>query len=627
MNIPSLKYLWHKMLDGFLRFPLTIVSSAIGCAVAIYLTEKEFNSVNILPYVNVLLTCVMGIPLFFCVSILTRHYQFDRVKTTLAWIISILFLGLIFYSLPSTESTHNTSVPYIRYVIYNLAIHLLVSFIPFLTKGHVNGFWNYNLHLFIRFLTSLVYSGFLYTGLCMALLSLNLLFNIDIDEKLYFELYILVQGLFNTWFFVSGVDADFSQLDTDRSYPLGLKIFTQYILMPLLVLYLIILYGYGFKIIVSWDWPKGIVAYLISCVAVLGIFNLLLMYPYSKIEAANYWIKRFSKVYYYTLIPLILLLFIAIYLRIGDYGITVNRYILVLLGIWLSIVTVYFISGRENIKFIPISLTLVLVITSFGPWGIFSWSERSQVNRLKKYLEENGILENGKIINEITWIPDSTLNSSTGMHKPSYIQLPDSIHNEIISIVQYLDDYHGFKQIRPWYKQNVDSLMSIHEQNLTYTPDEGNKYLEIANLDPYYQYPNEYLYFHFSRNTKEWIDTKNYDKMLLVECSIYDNQSCVSDYHENNTVNNQVIVNSDTTIPLKIVLETDTLNISMTDLLLELMHKHEEKQYNLPISTMMLDYQQDNHDLKIIFNQIRLNGDQESIQLNQLDFILLYRYL
>ena len=124
-----------------------------------------------------------------------------------------------------------------------------------------------------------MYSGFLYVGLILALSALKLLFDIEIHEELYLEFYIVIIGLFNTWFFVSGIPSNLEELENVNEYPKGLKIFAQYVLLPLLVLYLIILYAYGAKILIFWDWPKGIVSYLISCVSVLGILTVLLFYP------------------------------------------------------------------------------------------------------------------------------------------------------------------------------------------------------------------------------------------------------------------------------------------------------------------------------------------------------------
>jgi hypothetical protein len=110
---------------------------------------------------------------------------------------------------------------------------------------------------------------------------------------------------------------DFDELDNVEYYPFGLKVFSQYILLPLLLLYLIILYIYGGKIITLWDWPKGVVSWLIVAVSVIGIFTLLLIYPYGQKEE-NSWIKKITKVYYFLVIPLVVLLFLAISIRLAE---------------------------------------------------------------------------------------------------------------------------------------------------------------------------------------------------------------------------------------------------------------------------------------------------------------------
>src|SRR5690606_30297990 len=154
-------------------------------------------------------------------------------------------LASLYYSLPGQDMTHNTSLPYIRYAIYNACVHLLIAFIPFLSSTGTRGFWNYNIRLFIRILTSLFYSAILFIGISLALLALHLLFDIDFDEKIYLQIFIMVIGLFNTWFFLAGVPEDIDQMEEINRFPKPLKVFAQYILLPLLALYLLILYGYG----------------------------------------------------------------------------------------------------------------------------------------------------------------------------------------------------------------------------------------------------------------------------------------------------------------------------------------------------------------------------------------------
>ena len=447
MKLPSIQYLFKNAKNSFVRFPLTILSSLAAVVIGIYLTECHKSIDNIFPYINIILTSSLGISLFFCATIISNKKKFDKKNNLLIHAFAALILVAIYLTLPSKESTHNTTLPYIKYALYSITSHLLVSFIPFAFTQQLNGFWQYNKTLFIRFLTSTLYSGFIYVGLILALSALNLLFDIKIHNELYFDIWITVAGFFNTWFFVSGIPQDLDELEINNEYPSGLKTFSQYVLLPLLALYLIILYAYGSKILMLWDWPKGIVTYLIICVSVLGILTFLLLYPYGN-QNENSWIKKSSKAYYFALIPLLFILYIAIFMRIDDYGITINRYIILILGVWLTILCLYTAIGKTNIKFIPTSLALIAILISFGPWGMFSVSEKSQVKRLEKILTQSKVLVKGKVQNE-TILGKENITNQYGIDKFANEKLlSDSLHNEVKSILDYLDDHHGFSLIR-----------------------------------------------------------------------------------------------------------------------------------------------------------------------------------
>jgi hypothetical protein len=491
MRFISLEHLWRRSWAALLRFPLSILSAAIGVTVAIYLIEMEGKVGNVLPYINLLLAAALGIPLFSCAAILSERWDGALVKWGSA-LAAMVLLVLIYLSLPGTDETHNTTIPYVRYGLFNVIVHLLVSFAPFVRVRQLNGFWNYNKGLFIRIVTAGLYSGVLFAGLALAIVALNELFDMDIDEKRFPELFIIIMGVFNTWFFVAGIPKDLDALEEVREYPNGLKVFTQYILLPLLLLYLVILYGYGTKILLAWDWPRGIVAYMISCIAVLGIFTLLLIHPYGG-QQGNGWIRKVGLGYYWALFPLIGLLFIAIWLRLDDYGITVNRYAVVVLGIWLTVVAVYFAVMRgENIKLIPVTLALMLGLTSFGPWGMFAVGERSQVGRLEQLLTSAGILKDGKVQQEAQWKLDEKEGLVADSLHANNTLLADSLNNEVISILNYLDNHHGFAAIRPWFDQDMDSLITLAEKKNT-NVNEARIYMQTMGLS--YEYRSREMEF------------------------------------------------------------------------------------------------------------------------------------
>jgi len=534
MKLPSIHYLFSQAKNSAVRFPLTLITSFIAVCIGIYLIEFEKDAINLFPFINAMLCAALGIPLFFCINVFTQKLKLAQSKSIIIKVGGVIIIGLLYFTLPNSEETANTSLPYIRYVIYNLSLHLLVSFAPYIKGREFNGFWQYNRILFTRFILSLVYSGFLYTGIALAMGAMQLLFDVKIQGETYGELFIFIGGFFNTWFFISGMPDDFDELEKIEHYPFGLKVFSQYILLPLLLLYLVILYMYGAKIIALWDWPKGVVSWLIVAVSVLGIFTFLLIHPYGQ-KDENSWIKKFTKVFYFIVVPLVILLFLAISIRLSDYGITINRYIILLLGVWLTLVSGYFIIGKNNIKFIPISLCIMMLLMSFGPWSMFSVSERSQANRLEQILTQHNILKAGKIENEQELSIDSTFYHQK-LDFPNQKLITDSVANEIKSIIDYLDDHHGFNSIKNWYTQDFDNeIESYNKTKKRWSRiNEAEIYMKAMGLEYRYYYVNsENDYFSYSTPYYRQItNIKGYDYMLDIDYYYYTENN----YNENNKI-------------------------------------------------------------------------------------------
>ncbi|WP_010136072.1 DUF4153 domain-containing protein [Ochrovirga pacifica] len=531
----SFSHVVHRAKTSLFRFPWVIASAFCGVLIALYLVAYQDTLAIELSYINALLTFALGVPLYFCTTIFIEQQQKSNTFNYLTQGFATVLLVGIYLSLPNSLESHNLHISYIRYGIYNAIVHLLVAYVPYLKNKHLNGFWNYNKSLFLRLCTAVLYSLVLYIGISIAYAAVDSLFQVDINSELYFETFIVIIGLFNTWFFVAGVPKNLNALEAVTEYPKGLKIFSQYVLLSLLLLYLVILYAYGFKITLLQSWPKGWITYLVSGVSILGFFTVLLLYPYAKIKE-NSWIAKFTKVFYILLLPLSIMMILAIQVRVSAYGITIKRYASYTLALWIVLVCVYFLFQKDNIKFIPISLSILLLASSFGTWSMFAVSETSQVDRLEKLLKKQGILTNGKINNEVVWdvskLPKWEFKNPN--HKPK--TLPDSIQNQVKSILDYLDDYHGMEKIRPWFTQNLDSLYLVsQEKNKSRFPNEAKIYMQSMGLEyrkiytrnssqKYYYYRSKkdrltktngatYLYnFTFHKNTQaQTIHTANTD--------------------------------------------------------------------------------------------------------------------
>ncbi len=462
MKFPSLSHLQDEAFDSAKRFPLSLLSAILGTLLAIYLTEVERFEENI-HLLNLVLTFALGIALFLCIDLFAEKHNLSPLKRRLGWLGGLLVLGLIYLSFPTENAPSNTRVPYIRYTVYFLALHLMVAFLPFLGKSETAAnFWNFNKNHFIRLVIALFFTNVISTGISLALAAVNELFTANIQPQTFAQMFILSLGIFNTWYFLADVPKNFEEEIKANAYPKGLKIFTQFILIPLLLIYLTILYFYGGKIILLWDWPEGIVSYMIIAISVLGIFTNLLLFPIQDQKESS-WIKTFYKAFYFLLLPLVVLLFIAIGIRIGDYGLTVNRYVITLMGIWLSFISIYFILGFKNIKTIPISLCIAMILSSFGPWGMFSMSGRNQLARLESLLTKTEILQENKIQNEVKWTVNEKGKILPSLQKPSK-SIPQENLDEINSIIQYLDSYHGMSSVLPWFEQDLKAILNEAEE-------------------------------------------------------------------------------------------------------------------------------------------------------------------
>lgn len=385
----------QKAKDVVFRYPLVLLMSMLMAACMIYLVgtdysiEEEFHFL----IVKLIILSSLGISLMFALKILSQ-----RIGKGFLWeILGLIFLFGFYFILPANEDDFTEVYAFLLIPVYILS-HLLVAFVAFIRKkDSEKNFWQFNKNLFVNFFLTLVFTGVLCGGVELAILAVDQLFNMDFDYKVYAIAYYFLAIFGSTFIFLLFNETGLLFLEKEGDYPVVLKFFTQFVLIPLLFIYVIILYFYSAKILINWELPRGWVSYLVLAYSVVGILALLLVHPLKE-NTAKSWVKIFSKVFYFTLIPLAFLLFTAIFTRVLEYGYTEPRYFVLLLAVWISAVILYFIFSRKpGIKFIPISLFLFgLFALVFPYFNAFSVAKRSQKNQVEKVLAENNLLTEGK---------------------------------------------------------------------------------------------------------------------------------------------------------------------------------------------------------------------------------------
>ncbi|MCB2230431.1 DUF4153 domain-containing protein [bacterium] len=491
-RFPSYQHVAGSAAATLKRFPLTLLAAVVASAAAVALIESDGGEHASL--INrILSTAALGIPLFIALTAFAERL-FNRYSRRLLFQLGGVVLLMIYYiSLPDDPFDLYTDT--LRFVLLFAGLHFLVAFVPYIGGAQIQGFWQYNKSLFLRILISALYTGVLYVGLAIALAALDYLFGVDINEDYYAKMWMIMVGCFNTIFFLAGFPRDLPALNGEMSYPKGLKIFTQFVLLPLVALYFIILFAYELKIIVQWELPKGWVSQLVLWYAVVGTLSLLLLHPLREI-AENKWIKTFMTWFFRALVPLIVLLFFAILTRIADYGITANRYLVVALAIGLAVVTLYFMFARaKDIRIIPIVLAVLAFVAAYGPWSAFSISESSQKSRLEEILERNDMLVDGHMV------------AADG-------ELSFEDRREMSSIIDYLNDWHGIDALSPYLSDSM--LLALDTLPKYSRSTEVVAMLGFQYVAPW-RTPEEGAYY--SLNTADWGSLKvdGFDYMIRLQ--------------------------------------------------------------------------------------------------------------
>ncbi len=385
-QLPSLIHILNVIRATFLRFPLTVLLAVLTSVSFTILIHADVFEAH--PMGRVALVAMLGISLSFAVQLRAEYAGWTGGKRWLAILLPIALLIAYGATLPSgVELIANDSYHFYRFAMLFITSHLIVAFLPMHAK-----FWRFNQSLFLRILLGALYSLVLQLALSIAIVSLDTLFNLNISPKTYGYMLVWVAFTFNTLFFLSGVPTR-DELEAPAAFPTGLKVFSQYLLIPIVLLYGLILYAYLGKIIFQWSWPEGWVTWLVICYSIVGIFAFLLVHPLLD-DSENPWVRLFSKFYYPALLPLSVLQMLAVWERISAYGITENRYLAFVTGLWLiSVIVVLIRSRARHIRYIPISLAVVILVIMVGPWGMFSVSKSSQKAQLVQVLTDAGISE------------------------------------------------------------------------------------------------------------------------------------------------------------------------------------------------------------------------------------------
>jgi hypothetical protein len=388
MRFPSIVTLAERGRDVFRRFPWTMSAGVVAAAAAITATTEAGDP----PWARIAMVAGLALPLTISLTLLAEERGWTRGRAAAVNLGGLALLILIYFLWPGPERKHEA----IRYFQLSAGLHLLVATLPFVGYPETTAFWQYNRRLFQAILRAALFSVVLFVGLAIALGALDKLFGVDVPSKLYGRLYIIIAFVVNTAIFLADVPRGLRELAGDTSYPRVLKVFSQYILTPIVFTYLILLLAYLVKIIAGGEWPSGWIGWLVTSVAVAGLLGFLLVHPLRD-DPSESWIRTYTRWLFIGLIPAAVMLLVAFWKRVLPYGLTELRLLGLLLGFWLLVIAVsYTLRQRAGIRRIPVTLAVLLLLTIYGPFSLTGLSVSSQGRRFQKLVAGHTGRETGR---------------------------------------------------------------------------------------------------------------------------------------------------------------------------------------------------------------------------------------
>ena len=452
INIENLQ---KVLIETFVRFPLSfLISTAVLVlfVTRIALEDLPQNIENI--FDKSLFTLVLTFFFSIGIYLFGESKKLEKLKQWSYQLISVVF-GISFYSFFEENLFENFSAETAVYIAITfvgiLSFVFIAPFILKILKKEVlqKEFYICSYHLIIKTLMSMIVGlasmilGFIGLWAIFELFELKFL---D-EENIYSYWASFTLSFFAPVFFLANIPNIKinikERIEDNKFYAFLIK----YVGLPAITLYFVILYAYTIKVLFNFsDWPQGKITWMVIGFSFFGYLIYFATYIFKeKFKPA----EIFRKIFTPAVLPQIAMLFYAIFLRINQYDFTINRYLVVVFGIWLLGLSLYYvISKRKFLGVIFYSLLFTTIFISIGPWSVYVFPENRQKSKLVENLIQANILQDDKIV-----------------PLKKYEDIEDELSGKIYGSIDYLCDFHGCETVGNIFSKEISEIKTKHKKD------------------------------------------------------------------------------------------------------------------------------------------------------------------
>jgi len=595
----SFELIGEKLQTAVKRFPLTVAAVlTLAGFIFVQIHSRENNYVDQRVW--------YFLPLGILASLAFYLFAENRIRCILKNILNAVIVGLLaLYAFTLQKPVVEAEI--IRSVMLGVSFTLAIFFAPYITGKNQLKFWDYLQETFFQLVMAFFFGAVFMAGLSLALVSLDQLFGVNIPDRYYGYLATTCFAVFSPLYFLSSVSKENPTEEmAEISFPHFLKILGLYILLPILGVYLVILYGYLIKIIASWQLPNGWVSWLVSVLGIAGYLTMFILYPISTLppnplkgglketdESQHSEMSDisspfrglggfFTRFFPLLLLPLLILMFVGIMRRFSDYGITINRLLVLILNLWLFGISIYlFIVKNRHIKWIFISFAMVAFLSAVGPWSVMKVTKSSMTSELKTLLAET------------RWNSSEKMDTSN----LKLLTLKREKQERLRDIINYLSNKYGKDLIRPFYEKKLGNKATEYD------------FINALGVSEDFKQDEYFSNYHQSANIA--LDIKDYHQLIKLS-----RISSKDEYEINDTLSASIV---DENLIISNKINHQKLKISLKDIVQKAIERNKKLTDNK-------DFIVDGIDYKLIVYTIDGKKDNSNrLTINNLEAIILLK--
>jgi hypothetical protein len=380
--------------DARLALRMAPVEVALGILTAATLSWAiEVDGLE--EWVRVAVAALLAFPLIFTTSVLAAAGGLPPARRWMLVGAALLAAGLY----GAVLFDHETPAELWRAGMLGVAALLVPTLVPVVMPATPmsprEGFWLYNTRLVLRLLTAYGFAVALMLGLWAAVAAVQELFDVRIASEVYAHIAgALLLGL-APWALAGGIPLLVRHGGTaaEQAFLIARRL-GLYLLLPLLAVYVAILYAYTVRIVFVTELPSNLVSPLVLAAGVMWLVAAVVLEPFHWLQRKS-GVARIMRVLPLVVLPLAVLGAWAIALRVQQHGMTEFRYarLVALAGLGiLCVIGLVRLVRREAppLLSIPLVFAVLLVPASIGPWSAPAVAKRSQRTGLERELRAAG---------------------------------------------------------------------------------------------------------------------------------------------------------------------------------------------------------------------------------------------